>query len=445
METVISKSKIQMRATPLDWQCPVVTAKMLSNSHAHMAFLYSGMQTEYSGRYSYLLWDLDAHVAAETFDALPPILSEDQGLFDNFWVGYLGYDLKNDLEALPEVQNAYLSFPKLSMMRFNRVICFDHQEQKAMLWTRDGLDPLFPEASSFECEKIQGIIPDVQFLDSSLSKSEYIASVEQILEKIKAGDLYQANLTRKSFGRFEEKPDPFVVFEKLSQVSPAPYSSFLKMGGQSILSSSPEQFLKLDSSGGVSSIPIKGSAPRGTTPEEDDRLRQYLESSAKDQSENLMIVDLMRHDFSKGSELGSVTVDPMFQVTAYETIHHMSSTIHAKKKESVSTLAFVKNTFPPGSMTGAPKVMAMKTCSELESLCRGVYSGAIGYFGGDGSLDLSVVIRTLCLEDDRFEFQVGGGIVAESDPKKEWDETCTKEKGILKTLALESKSCTIEK
>ena len=223
----------------------------------------------------------------------------------------------------------------------------------------------------------------------------------------------------------------------LCAASPAPYSAYLRLGDYHIVSSTPERFLTLDSQGRAETRPIKGTTPRFADMAQDELSRKALEKSVKDRSENLMIVDLMRNDFGRGSVFGSVEVEDLFQVTSYATLHHMASTVKGQKRHGVSSLDFVKACFPPGSMTGAPKVRAMEICSELERHKRGVYSGAIGWFGGDGSVDLAVVIRTLVLRGTDFEFQVGGAVVADSTPEGEWHETLVKARGIARVLGLE--------
>ena len=208
------------------------------------------------------------------------------------------------------------------------------------------------------------------------------------------------------------------------------------MGDTYILSSSPELFLNIDKSGHISTRPIKGTSARFADETLDRKSREELAGSAKDQAENLMIVDLMRNDLSRSCIPGSVTTSSLFEITSHANVHHMSSTISGQKKPECSTLDAIKYCFPPGSMTGAPKIMAMNLCSRLEELERGIYSGAIGWLGGDGSGELSVVIRTMLIKGNKFEFQVGGGIVADSVPEKEFKETIDKAKGILASLGL---------
>ncbi len=270
-----------------------------------------------------------------------------------------------------------------------------------------------------------------------MSKADYLSKVDLIREAILAGEFYQANLTRKFSGTFAHTPEPFTIFENLCEASPAPYAAFVHTGDACILSSSPERFLQVDAGSRVESRPIKGTLARDIRREPDAIGRARLASSEKDRAENLMIVDLMRNDLARGCVLGSVHVENLFEVATYATLHHMDSTIVGQKRPEVSTLELVKGCFPPGSMTGAPKISAMKACATLEGMERGVYSGALGWFGGDGSCDLSVVIRTLIVRENRFEFQVGGAITADSTPEGEWRETLTKARGICAALGID--------
>jgi anthranilate/para-aminobenzoate synthase component I len=220
-------------------------------------------------------------------------------------------------------------------------------------------------------------------------------------------------------------------------ISPAPYSAILKLDDKFIISSSPERFVHVSSDGKVDTRPIKGSAPRFEDAAKDTESKRQLQISEKDRAENLMIVDLSRNDISRHCEKGSVKVEGLFEVTSYATVHHMASTVKGRKKQESTTLDLIKGCFPPGSMTGAPKIKAMQLCSELENVKRGVYSGAIGWFGGDGSADLSVVIRTIIIDCDKFEFQVGGAIVADSIAEKEFEESILKAKAMAKALNID--------
>lgn len=395
--------------------------------------LYSGVQSSYSGRYSYLACGLAERIEGKDFSALEKKLSGNTGCFDNAWFGYLGYGLKDSLEKLtPETAN-WLQLPHLCMMRFGTIYQFDHEKRAVTCWSEKP-SAQWPPAR----RKKDGYLPGVRALQPAMSKETYLKNAAEVIERIHSGDLYQANLTRKFIGSFSEAPDAFTLFSKLCSVSPAPYSAFLQLGDVQVLSSSPELFLQIDANGRIRARPIKGTAPRDSDPVRDRQAYESLAKSSKDQAENLMIVDLMRNDLSRSCVAGSVKAEKLFEVTSHTAVHHMASTISGQKRPDCSTVAAVKACFPPGSMTGAPKITAMKLCSRLEERERGVYSGAIGWFGGDGSCELSVVIRTLIVQDDRFEFQVGGGIVADSTPEGELKEIVDKSRGILAALGISS-------
>lgn len=419
-----------MRKTLLPWACPLEFASKIASSEQQFVFLYSGVKTSYSGRYSYLAWGLREEIKAEDFSEFEEALAHDK----HSWFGYLGYDLKDSLEKLQKSKKSWLELPNLWMMLFGNIYQFDREKQVVNWWS-DGVDAPIIFAP---CADIS--LPKVIKITSNMSDAEYLQKVAKIIENIHAGELYQANLTRKFYGEFAEAPDDFSLFKKLCVVSPAPFSAFILLGETSVISSSPESFLRIDTLGNIITRPIKGTAPRGADEIADNNLREGLKNSEKDRAENLMIVDLMRNDLAKTCELGSVKTEALFEVTTHATIHHLSSTITGKKSRKYSALDVVKSAFPAGSMTGAPKIRAMNLCNELEGNARGVYSGAIGWFAEDGSCDLSVVIRTIILCGKRFEFQVGGGIVADSTPEAELRETIAKAKGIMLALGIKNLS-----
>jgi anthranilate/para-aminobenzoate synthase component I len=353
-------------------------------------------------------------------------------IFENAWFGYIGYEMLHQTETLKRQPKRYITLPDLYFTRFGLILEFDHQKKTVVCHRESHISkPQIHETRSSDS------IAVISSLSSTLSKKQYLDIVSQTREAINRGDFYQANITRKFTGSFASKPDDFSIFKRLCNHSPAAYSAFIRINDISILSSSPERFIKINARGDMTSSPIKGTAPRFNNAEQDALARTQLESSPKDRAENLMIVDLMRNDLSRSAEPGSIKVERLFEVSSYATLHHMASTITGQKRANVSALEAVEKCFPPGSMTGAPKVRAMDWCLTQEGICRGVYSGALGWFGGDGSCDLSVVIRTLIVENQRFEFQVGGGIVADSEPEKEWEETMVKAQAIANALGID--------
>lgn len=397
-----------------------------------MVLLYSGQQSNYSGAMSLLACGVQEEISANNFAALGSRLSTHRPPFDNAWFGYLGYGLKHDVEYLPADERGPTHLPDLWFARFRHIYQFDHTRRQLVCW--GNTPPSLPQIRAQTMPRLH-----VQQLSSNFTRATYEHAVQQVIDAIHAGDLYQANLTRKFWGDFTATPNSFALFEQLCSASPSPYSAYMRFGNTAIISSSPERFLTMDAGGHVTVRPIKGSAPRGKDAEEDIRLREQLEKSEKDRAENLMIVDLMRNDLSRSCEAGSVRVEGLFDVTTHPLVHHLSSTVIGQRKAGTSPLDVVSACFPPGSMTGAPKLRAIQMCTRLEKLQRGAYSGAIGWFAGDGSVDLSVIIRTLVVQDNRFEFQVGGGVVADSTPEGEWYEALIKARGICRMLGITEK------
>lgn len=413
------------------WVEPLDAAKSLS-AEPHLCLLYSGLSEQHSGRYSFLAWGLQQELTTDRWADIAAIVSADKPWDENLWFGWLGYGMRNDTEQLARGSDSPINAPDSHLMRFRHVLHFDHQARLVQYYRLGAPDERWLEPSSHRTTE-----RSVSELTSPMHKSEYLDIVRGTKERIEAGDFYQANITRKFTGRLANRLGGMPVFSDFCHISPAAYSAYIRTPDIQILSSSPECFLTIDATGHMLSRPIKGSAPRGLSPAEDAHLRAELLDSAKDHAENRMIVDLVRNDLSRVAYAGTVEVTASSELTSYATVHHLISTVTAQKRADVSTVDAIKACFPPGSMTGAPKIAAMEWCAGQEKLERGIYSGAIGYFGGDGSADLSVVIRTLLIQGDRFEFQVGGGIVADSEPESEWMETLIKARGIAKLLGID--------
>lgn len=264
------------------------------------------------------------------------------------------------------------------------------------------------------------------------SPGDYLNMIKVAQQRIAAGDVYQICLTNQI--HLESNLDPLLVFLKLREINPAPYSAFMRMGETSVVCSSPEQFLQISSNGIISTKPIKGTRPRGSDYESDLANAEELRTNEKERAENLMIVDLMRNDIGRVAKVDSVRVPKLFEVETYATVHQLVSTVVAVLAPGESAFSAVAAAFPGGSMTGAPKAKAVKIITDLEQQPRGVYSGAIGYFGFDGSADFGMTIRTVVFEGNRATIGVGGGITIDSEPQSELEETKLKARVLLAAL-----------
>lgn len=260
----------------------------------------------------------------------------------------------------------------------------------------------------------------------------YLKMITQAQAYIAAGDVYQVCLTNEI--RVATLADPLSVFLKLRATNPAPFAAFIRIGETSLVSSSPEQFLKVSARGQISTKPIKGTRPRGADAETDAEIAESLRSDPKERAENLMIVDLMRNDIGKVARVGTVAVPELFAIESYATVHQLVSTVTAQLETSRSAWDATIAAFPGGSMTGAPKIRAMEIIRELEVGPRGAYSGCLGYLGADGSAELAMTIRTIVFEGGSATIGVGGGITIDSDPQAELEETQLKAKALLAAL-----------
>lgn len=392
--------------------------------------MFSGMRTSYTGRYSLIAIGETKKIVGNDLHPLRNALTHDRAWHARFFAGWLGYGLKHQLETLPEDTASIIPTPDICMVQPETLYRFDHEKKIVTCFGSHQAEAYWEKPAAVAS------LPAVKALDSNMTATEYLEKAATLIEDIHAGTLYQANLTRKFYGEFADTPSGIALFISLCRKNPAPYSAYMRVDGLDIISSSPEQFLNIDASGNIQSRPIKGTIARGRDESDDAMQKDMLLASAKNRAENLMIVDLMRHDFSAVCQPGSVQVEGMYDLTTHPHIHHLSSTISGQMAHEKTALDAVLACFPPGSMTGAPKIQAMKICSALEKQARGIYSGALGWFGGDGSAELSVVIRTLIVRGKQFEFQVGGGIVADSTPADELEETLNKAKGITTLLGI---------
>jgi para-aminobenzoate synthetase component 1 len=270
-------------------------------------------------------------------------------------------------------------------------------------------------------------------LKSNFTPEEYMKAVNRVREYIAAGDVFQVNLSQ----RFEAdlKIPPYELYKRLRTVNPAPFASYLNFSGVAIVSASPERFLKVQSDL-VETRPIKGTRPRGRDSVEDKCLAQELTHSTKDRAENMMIVDLERNDLGRVCRYGTVKVTELAILETFPTVFHLTSTVVGRLRRGKSNIDLLKATFPGGSITGAPKVRAMEIIDELEPTKRSVYTGSIGYLGFNEDMDINIVIRTFLIKEGKAYFQVGGGIIYDSDPEAEYMETLDKARALIRALQL---------
>jgi para-aminobenzoate synthetase component 1 len=331
-------------------------------------------------------------------------------------VGYFGYDLGRRFERLPELAADTDGLPTMAVGIYDQAIVVDHAQRRCIQVGAGRIDatPARPRPPALHSRAP---------LQASLDRAGYARAFERVSGYIRAGDCYQVNLARRFAGPVAG--DAWASYRRLRALSPAPCAAYLHTPAAQILSNSPERFLRVRD-GRVETRPIKGTRPRSADAARDRRLAQELADSAKDRAENVMIVDLLRNDLGRVCEVGSVRVEALCQLESFATVHHLVSTVSGRLAPGVHALDALRACFPGGSITGAPKIRAMQIIEELERERRGVYCGAIGYVGFDGAMDLNIAIRTLVHRAGEVRFWSGGGIVADSDPDAEFQETLDK-------------------
>jgi para-aminobenzoate synthetase component 1 len=373
--------------------------------------------------------------------AVPPLRQDDTVIpFHGGAVGWFGYDLGRFIERLPDHTVADIDLPEMHVAFYDAVAAFDHREGT---WHVGGTDVGRPGFAARQ-ERLRAAIdrppPLPAFrpvasgaLHCAFTRDEYLRAVQSVQDYIAAGDIFQANLSQ----RFDVETDaaPLDLYAALRAANPAPFAAYLPLGdGRAVLSSSPERFLRLDGRR-VETRPIKGTRPRRAGDAEfNARMRSELISSEKDRAELTMIVDLERNDLGRVCSYGSVRVTESIVLEEYPTVYHLVATVEGRLHAGHDGIDLLKATFPGGSITGAPKIRAMEIIDELEPTKRSVYTGCIGYIGFDGRSDLNIAIRTLLLANGRAHLQVGGGIVADSDPAAEYAETLDKARALFHAL-----------
>jgi para-aminobenzoate synthetase component 1 len=329
-------------------------------------------------------------------------------------VGYFGYDMKDLLEKLPDTAKDDLALPDCILGFYDNIASFNKP-------THSGAGA---QNGFFDANALRGV-------KSNFTKEQYKTAVKKAKKYIKRGDVYQVNLSQRFEARLHT--EPYELYLKLRDFSPAPFSSYLNFSDCNIISSSPERFLMKRGSY-IETRPIKGTRPRSKDLLMDEFNRNELTKSYKDRAEHIMIVDLERNDLGRVCEYGSVRPAEFIALEEYANVFHLVSTISGRLKKDVGPIDCLTSTFPGGSITGAPKIRSMEIIEELEPVKRGIYTGAIGYISFSGDMDTSIAIRTIVTKGDRLYFHAGGGIVHDSDPEAEYTETIDKAKGMLQAI-----------
>lgn len=467
---------VELVPAPDPWH----VARKLSHL-SHLLFLDSAEKHADRGRYSYVSAEpsvfgggptppvgeelfpgerIDhAQFRLQTAPGLPPFQGGSAGLF--------GYGLSRGIERIAAARFDEFRVSDTATASYGWVVSFDHAQQRAWLVTNGFPHPDAESRLQYGQARIQKVLkilrsdginasrspraelcpkPDLSLsqlcpqyplpgfpnVTSNFSREQYEDAVRRAVEYIHAGDCFQVNLSQRLLAPLREHP--LELYGRLRELNPAPFAAYFDLGDFQILSASPERFLRVHPDGEVETRPIKGTRPRGRTPDEDAAMIRDLANSPKDRAENVMIVDLLRNDIGKVCEYGSVRVPRVCEVETFRFVHHLVSEVRGKLRPGLGPLDLLAAAFPGGSVTGAPKVRAMEIIAELEPTARGPYCGCLGWIGFDGAMDTNILIRTFTAGRGWVQFPVGGGIVADSDPAREYEETLHKAAGLLGSL-----------
>ena len=422
------------------------------------AFLDGGRDFEAQGRYSFAAcnpfatlrskngvvrtWHEDEgerEQGGDPFDALREVLrryaiprAEAPVPFCGGAIGYFSYDLCHHVERLPRTVEDDLAFPDLALGFYDAILAWDNHLRRCYVCAPEipGRPPAADRAAALRdlIARPREPLPEPRGPcgknpDGNFRRADYIAAVARAKEYIAAGDIFQVNISQRFWA--DLAVHPWQLYRRCRAINPAPFAGYLDFADGIVASHSPERFLLVQGRK-VTTRPIKGTRPRGDTPQEDARLARELLASEKDRAELVMIVDLERNDLGRVCKYGTVRVPDLLSLESYATVHHLVSTVVGELRDECDLADLLRATFPGGSITGAPKVRSMEIIDELESTQRAVYTGSIGWIDFGADMDLNIVIRTFLSKDGRVHWQVGGGIVADSEPVAEYEETLAK-------------------
>ncbi|SHN19906.1 anthranilate synthase component I family protein [Flavobacterium xinjiangense] len=393
---------------------------------------------EYPQQYS----SYDCILAVDAFTAIKTDyhnafedLKQYQQITKDWLFGYLSYDLKNDVEHLKSNNFDGLGFPDLFFFQPKKIFLLkgNDLEIQYLNMCDDEAEEDFEEIS-VQCSVFSNQNSQIE-IQQRIPKENYLQKVSKLLEHIHQGDIYEVNFCMEFFAE-NTTIDPIEKFTKLNEISRPPFAVFFKNNNYFLLSATPERYLRKEGEVLISQ-PIKGTSKRFSDPIEDEKSKMQLASDPKERAENIMITDLVRNDLSRTAQKGSVEVTELCAIYSFMQVHQMISTVTAKLDHQYSAVDVIKTTFPMGSMTGAPKISALKIIEEMEETKRGLYSGAVGYFTPSGDFDFNVVIRSILYNAEKkyVSFSVGSAITSQSIPEKEYEECLLKAKAMLEVLS----------
>lgn len=357
--------------------------------------------------------------------------------FRGGWFLFFAYELAGEIEHLPAVKSE-LAVPIAMATRIPVAVVIEHKNRKAWIIAEKS----FPDSEklvSLIAEDVEKVLPvriETVTPDEIIEEpsQRYLEIVSTAKEYIRDGDIFQANLSREWVARFNGKANAQNIFARLRETNPAPFAGLVRINNEtSIVSSSPERLIKVEN-GKIRTRPIAGTYPRGQDRASDERYSAELLSHPKERSEHIMLIDLERNDLGRVCRAGSISVPELMVLESYQHVHHIVSEVVGDLNDGVTTAQIIAATFPGGTITGCPKVRCMEIIAELENGVRGAYTGSIGYVNHDGSMDLNILIRTITVHGDEARFRAGAGIVADSDPRRELEETRAKAEGLIRAL-----------
>ena len=409
-----------------------------SNQFREVVYLDSNdYPQKYSSYDMVLAVEAFTSIKTDYFDAFSK-LSDYYHTTKDWLFGYLTYDLKNDVEKLTSENLDGLHFPDLFFFQPKKLFFLkgNQLEIQYLKMVDDEIESDFKEILESQKSKVESTDKTQLSINQRISKNNYLKKVNKVLEHIGQGDIYEANFCMEFYAG-NAQINPLETYTKLNKISESPFSVYFKNENHYVLCSSPERYLKNENNK-IISQPIKGTSKRFEDSELDNRSKTELQQNPKERSENIMIVDLVRNDLSRTAEKSSVEVEELCGAYSFKQVHHLISTITSIKKEEESVIEVIKNSFPMGSMTGAPKISAMQIIEKQEVTKRGIYSGSIGYFTPKGDFDFNVVIRSILYnsENKYLSFSVGSAITAQCNPEQEYEECLLKAKAMKEVLGL---------